>query len=217
MRTNLANNEEDLQNFVNSFNKPEPTGDTHSLNPSRRMHRYWPVPESYENKLPEPGEMGSFWEDREDRYHCGIDLYCDEDAIVLAIESGLVINKTEFTSYNKTPYHETTYSVLIKSKENVIYKYCELKEINVKIGDFIFGGQQIGTIAKSLNPELLDFDTPFYIRELVQQGYLCMLHLELYKSPISEVQPYQYGNFLGRRKPDSVINPFYYLNGLEKK
>src|SRR5665647_264188 len=41
-------------------------------------------------KIPPKGEVGSFWEDRGDRYHCGVDLYAPENTEVFSVEKGVV-------------------------------------------------------------------------------------------------------------------------------
>jgi len=52
--------------------------------------KYWPVPNSYSKILAASGCQGAFWEDRGDRYHCGVDIYASEGSNVLSIEDGKV-------------------------------------------------------------------------------------------------------------------------------
>lgn len=54
--------------------------------------RYWPVPDSYSKNIPLHGSSGSFWENRGDRYHCGVDIYAPPGSKVIAIECGEVID-----------------------------------------------------------------------------------------------------------------------------
>lgn len=175
--------------------------------------KQWPVPNSYLKHIPEKGEPGSFWEDRDDRRHCGVDIYAPEGAIVVAIESGVVIDSGVFTDPTLCDYHNRTYYVVIKSKEKINYKYAEILDVSVSIGEFVEVGTTIGKIGSVVNIDMLGPDSPFYIRELAHKGNPSMLHLELYKAPIIEVRPYQSGNFFGKDCPASLIDPTYFLNG----
>jgi murein DD-endopeptidase MepM/ murein hydrolase activator NlpD len=51
----------------------------------------WPVKDSYSKEIPKQGSAGSFWEDRKDRHHCGIDIYAPKGSEVVSIEEGVVI------------------------------------------------------------------------------------------------------------------------------
>ncbi len=179
--------------------------------------KYWPVPESYSEQMPQPGEKGSFWENRSEFFSCGVEIYAPENSAVLAIESGMVIDKGVFTSSEKKIYWNTTYYITIKTSENINYKYCELSEVYPHIGDFIDAGQEIGRVGKSINKERITSKTPYYIRELVQNGNPHKLHLELYKSPINEVRPYSGGNFSGNDRPQSLLDPLVILSEISKK
>lgn len=173
--------------------------------------KYWPVPDSYSRIMPEAGEPGSFWESRGEFHHCGIDFYAPHDSAVLAIESGHVIDQGIFTTPEKKDYWNTTYYITIKSSEGVNYKYCELSNVNVHIGDYVDAGLEIGNVGSVLNKEGINNRTPYYIRELVHSNNKSMLHLELYRAPISEVRPYSGGNFLGKDKPLSLLDPTIFL------
>ncbi len=54
------------------------------------MH-IWPVPNSFSKTLPRSGSAGSFWENRKDRHHCGIDIYAPMHCEVLTIENARVV------------------------------------------------------------------------------------------------------------------------------
>ena len=54
--------------------------------------KYWPGPNRYSKNIPTNGFSGSFWEDRDDRRHCGIDIYAPKGSGVIAIEYGKVID-----------------------------------------------------------------------------------------------------------------------------
>ena len=175
--------------------------------------KQWPVPQSYSKQIPEKGEPGCFWEDRDDRRHCGVDIYAPEGSKVLAIESGYIIDAGVFTDPENSSFWKKTYYIVIKTKEKVMYKYAELQEIVVTIGDYVESGELVGKVGSALNTDVIGPDSPFYIRELVHKGNPSMLHLELYKAPIIEVKLYQSGNYFGKEKPSSLIDPTYFLNG----
>lgn len=78
--------------------------------------KHWPIPNSYSKKTPIRGAPGSFWKNRDDRYHCGIDIYAPNGSDVISIEDGKVIETGTFTSPDKNPYWNTTFYVLIKNK-----------------------------------------------------------------------------------------------------
>jgi hypothetical protein len=179
--------------------------------------KYWPVPNSYSKEIPANGSPGAFWEDRDDRYHCGVDIYAPEGSKVVAIDSGIIVDIGTFTSPDCQSYWNETYYLIIKTNEKILYKYAELGDIAVNLGDYVEAGQKIGKVGKVFNEDMLPLDTPFYVRELILKGNPSMLHLELYKAPIMEVKPYSGGNFFGRNKPDSLIDPTFFLNGKIKR
>ena len=85
--------------------------------------KYWPVPESYSKIIPTSYSQGSFWEDRGDRRHCGIDIYAPKGSIVLSVEEGKVLETGLFTSPKILYYWNKTYYVLMKNKSGLICKY----------------------------------------------------------------------------------------------
>ena len=65
--------------------------------------RYWPVPKSYSKNIPNNNSPGSFWENRGDRHHCGVDIYSPLDSSIIAVENGEVIDVSLFTSLQLLP------------------------------------------------------------------------------------------------------------------
>ena len=63
--------------------------------------KHWPVPNSFSNKIPVQGTSGSFWENRGDRHHCGIDIYAPANSEVLSITDGMVMDVGIFTTSDK--------------------------------------------------------------------------------------------------------------------
>jgi len=175
--------------------------------------KVWPVPDSFSKSLPKEGMLGSFWQNRGDRYHCGVDIFAPAGSDVLAIQNGKVIDIGKFTSSDTTNFLNESYYIIIKTSQGINVKYAELEDITVRIGDFVNAGQRIARIAKVLNEEHLSHSTPHYLREMILQGKYSMLHLETYIAPISEVKPYIYGNYVGKTRPFSVIDPALFLNG----
>jgi len=172
-----------------------------------------PVPDSFVKTLPKEGERGAFWEYRGDRYHAGVDIFAPVGANVLSIQNGKVIDVGTYTTPENANFLNTSYYITIKTPQNINIKYAEVDEIRVRIGDFVNSGQIIAKIAKVLNEENLSHSTPQYLREMIGKGQVSMLHLETYISPVAEVRPYLYGNYLGETKPYSIINPALFLNG----
>jgi murein DD-endopeptidase MepM/ murein hydrolase activator NlpD len=178
--------------------------------------KIWPIPHSISKEIPRMGEAGSFWEERGEGRNCGIDLSATEGSEILAIESGFVIDIGTFTSPNLQEYYAETKYILIKNNQKVIFKYAELGEITVELGDKVESGQVIGHVGTSLINNDSVYKAPFFIRELISKNQLSKFHLELYKAPVSEVRPYEAGNYLGGFKPESLIDPTVYLNGIAK-
>ena len=48
--------------------------------------RHCPVPNSYSKNIPNKNSPGSFWENRKDRFHCGIDIYASAGSEVVSID-----------------------------------------------------------------------------------------------------------------------------------
>ncbi len=179
--------------------------------------KVWPVPDSYSKSLPKKGERGSFWENRGDRFHAGIDIFAPAGSDVLAIQNGKVIDIGIFTSEKLAAYLNKSYYITVKSPQNLNIKYAEVSEITVRIGDFVNAGQKIAIVSTALNKKNLSHSTPHYLRDMIEKGMFSMLHLESYIAPIAEVRPYQFGNYLGKTKPYSVVDPTLFLNGTVDK
>ncbi len=172
------------------------------------MHKFILPIENYElNCLPRFPEKGSFWESRGDRFHCGIDFYCEESTPVLSCENGYVLEIGTFTGPNIIYYWDVTYFVLIKSfKYDYILKYAEMKKIFVSKHQHIKQGQVIGLVGKVINPDKLSIFSPLYIQRIAASNNCSMLHLELHKFPYIELKPYLGGNYFGLDKPNSLLN-----------
>ena len=56
------------------------------------------LPKSYSKNIPNNNSPGSFWENRGDRHHCGVDIYPPPGSGIIAVENGEVIDVGLFTS-----------------------------------------------------------------------------------------------------------------------
>jgi murein DD-endopeptidase MepM/ murein hydrolase activator NlpD len=175
--------------------------------------KFWPVPNSYEKILPEKGASGSFWEDRGDRRHCGVDIYAPEGSPVHAVEEGIVIRTSVFTSREMVAYWNTTYAVLIKQVDGFLSRYAELGHVRVSKGDRVKAGQIIGVVGSVLNLQAVSEDAPLYIRLLKENGRSCMLHFEVFRAEPDLDHLYSGGNLFSSSRPDCLLDAAGYLTG----
>jgi murein DD-endopeptidase MepM/ murein hydrolase activator NlpD len=173
--------------------------------------KYWPVPDSYSKDIPVDDASGSFWEDRGDGYHCGVDIYAPTGSDVLSIEDGEVIDIGIFTAPDKVPYWNITKYVIIKSRDNLFFNYAELADVIVKINQFVKAGQLIGHIGSVLDFKKINENSPKYIQKIKSENKPSMLHFEVYASKPFEAEDYLGGNWFGRNKPKNLLNPVDYL------
>lgn len=177
------------------------------------MFDNFPISIIRSNSFPKGSECGAFWENRGDRRHCGVDLYADVGTLVKNIEAGIVYECGKFTSKEQCRYWNDTYYVLIKPlNSNVIIKYSELKSFSVKKNDFVNLGDTIGEVGSVLIADLIDEDSPQYVKKLAEKGNYSMLHLELHKYPYIDLNNCMGGNYFGNKLPDSLLNIEEYLN-----
>ncbi len=167
-------------------------------------------------KIPQKGEAGSFWEDRGDRYHCGVDLYIQENTEVLSIEEGIVVETGLMTSPEILPYWNTTYYTIIEHSQGFC-KYGELSGFAIRKGDSIESGQLIGYVGTVLNSEKINESCPYYIQKLKHKNP-SMLHFELWENrPITTHKNYLGGNWFSEEKPENLMDPTRLLESLYLK
>ncbi|MCZ7359047.1 MAG: M23 family metallopeptidase [Candidatus Methanoperedens sp.] len=176
--------------------------------------KYWPVPDSYSRIIEAFGSQGAFWEDRGDRYHCGVDIYAREGSDVSSIEGGKVVDIGIFTSKDKVSYWNTTSYILIKNGNGLSSKYAELGDVVVNVGESVKPGQLIGNVGLVLNSDEITQNSPFYIQKLKKKGNQSMLHFELYRGIPAETANYLAGNWFGKTKPENLLDPTDYLRSL---
>jgi len=178
--------------------------------------KYWPVPESNNKNLPKPGLAGSFWEDRGDRHHAGIDMYAPAHSDVIAIENCEVLEISEFTSPQKIPYWNVTYSIIVKTSDGLIQRYAELHDACVKVGDLIKAGELLGHVGLVLNLDKINEGSPVYIQKRKKNGAPSMLHFEMHKNVPVPSDKYLGGNYFREEKPEDLMDPTNYLNSIQK-
>lgn len=176
--------------------------------------KHWPAPNSFSKTIPAAGSAGSFWEDRGDRRHCGVDIYAPAGSPALAIEDGIVIGIGTFTSAEKVPYWNDTKHVLVENKTGPICKYAELGDVAVAAGEFVEAGQLIGHIGIVLDTARITQDSPPYIQKLKKLENKSMLHFELYSSPPGDTEDYLGGNWFGDSRPENLLDPGEYLRSI---
>lgn len=171
----------------------------------------WPVPNSYSKVLPKYPEPGSFWKFREDRHHCGVDIYAPKGSQVIAVEKGSVIETGIFTLPNIIPYWNETYYVIVRHESGIFGKYAEMGKILVKVGDDFQEGETIGYVGEVLNLAKVTEKAPAYIQNLKENGNGSMLHFELYDDMPRNLKEYLGGNVFNGRKPNGLIDPMDYF------
>lgn len=156
------------------------------------MKWIWPLPGVemvVPGSMPHPGSFGAI---RKHDIHTGIDLYCQPEQEVLAVEDGEVVLIENFTGASANPpspwWHETK-AVLIEGLSGVVV-YGEIRPLeDITVGQKIKQGQVIGNVITVLKK---DKGTP-----------TTMLHLELYKPGTRETVVWN----IGEPQPDSLLSP----------
>jgi murein DD-endopeptidase MepM/ murein hydrolase activator NlpD len=165
-------------------------------------------------RIPQNGEPGSFWEDRGDRYHCGVDLYAPENTEVVSVEGGTVADTGLMTSPEILPYWNPTYYVIIEHDKRLFCKYGELAGFTVKKGDEVEPESLIGYVGIVLNSEKIDSSCPLYIQKLKNKN-TSMLHFEVWENePIVNHRNYLGGNWFAEEKPKNLRDPAEFMDSL---
>lgn len=147
--------------------------------------------------IPPIGHVGDFAYKRSFYYHPGIDLYCELEQEVCAMEDGILVHIEQFTGTNAeptSPWWNDTWAIMIEGASGVI-GYCELMPQYTlfprdnPIGRKILAGQVIGTIIPVLKKDKGNGTT--------------MLHLEHYVAGTREHVTWM----LDTPKPAELLNP----------
>lgn len=177
----------------------------------------WPLPDFQGLRIPRNGEPGSFWENRGDRRHCGVDLYAPPGSRVAAIVAGRVIRTGVQTSPGAIAYWNRTCYVLVRGDDGTIIRYAELGGISVSEGDMVGEGQCIGTVGAVLDLSRIGAEAPAYIRRLGAAGASSMLHLEVYAALPEAAGRYLGGNWFGTEQPPFLVDPTEMLRNAGEK
>jgi hypothetical protein len=138
---------------------------------SMRTSRWaWPLPGvSLERELRarDDAHAGAFGAARRFDVHTGVDLYCGDGQIVVAVEAGVVVGIEVFTGPNAgSPWWHETHAVLVEGESGVVL-YGEIEpHAGLVMGARLDSGEPIGRVVRVLRK---DKGTP-----------TTMLHLELY-------------------------------------
>lgn len=129
----------------------------------------FPVSGNFVPESPHPGSFG--FKRNHGGKHTGVDLYCENNEEVYAVEDGVVINIEHFTGeWDNSPWWNNTDCILVEGFSGVVC-YGEIKT-TLKVGDFVIRGQHIANVVRvikdKLHPEINGWKPN-------------MLHLELYK------------------------------------
>jgi len=160
------------------------------------MKWVWPLPGTeliIPGRMPHPGSFGAI---RKYDIHTGIDLYCEPEQQVIAVEDGEVILIEDFTgefANPPSPWWHNTKAVLVEGDSGVVI-YGEIRPLEtITVGQKIKQGELIGNVVTVLKK---DKGTP-----------MTMLHLELYKSGTRETVVWN----LGEPQPENLLSPLIKL------
>jgi len=117
------------------------------------MSWIWPIP-STNKTIPGPETQGYFGAIRKSDIHTRIDIYCEPDALVAAVESGVIINIEKFTGASvSSPWWEETDALWVNGPSGVVV-YGEVSS-KVSIGQQVNGGDTIGSVKTFLREEIM--------------------------------------------------------------
>lgn len=185
--------------------------------PGRGRRGAWPISGDLRRSVPERGEPGSFWEDRSDRRHCGVDLYAPAGSQVVCLDDSVVVEAGRFTGPDIVPYWKETFYAILEEEGGLFVKYAELEAVEVRVGERVRSGERLGRVGSVLDPEKIDDLAPAYIRRLQQERRVSMLHLELYRCRPEPSDLYRGGNWFGAGEPKGLIDPTRLLAAISKR
>lgn len=147
---------------------------------------------NYKYQIPLAGELGAFGAVRKHDIHTGVDLYCEEDTPVYAIEAGIIVSYGAFTGPQiDMPWWNDTDCVAIKGKSGII-NYGEIKyNFAINLGIEVPEGFLVGLVK------------PVLKRDKGKVPSTSMLHIELYKEYSGEWEMWE----LGQPQPENLVDP----------
>lgn len=155
------------------------------------MNRKEIAPIKLRYPLPQEGDAGYFGTFRKYDIHTGIDLYCNYNDPVFAIEAGTIVAVEAFTGeHADSPWWNNTWAVLVEGESGVIC-YGELLPLTPMVpGAIINKETQLGNIIPVL-------------KEDKGKNPVNMLHLELYTHGTRKTVWWK----LGEERPSNLLNP----------
>jgi phosphopantothenoylcysteine decarboxylase len=140
---------------------------------SREIRWYFPIFPLHFSGVPVGRHPGAFSTQRKHEKHTGVDIYCEENAPVYAVESGTVVNIEHFTGeWDGSPWWENTDCIMIEGATGVVcYGEVEVSP-NIVVGKKVKIGQRIAVVKRVLKKGKERPDIPGHSTS--------MLHMELY-------------------------------------
>lgn len=132
----------------------------------------WFFPLEKCNGIPINHHPGAFGFQRRKNHHTGVDLYCEDEQEVYAVEAGRVVKEDVFTGPKAGhDWWETTWGMMVEGASGVV-NYGEILPLR-DVGKNVERGQIIGRVKRVLFKDRQRPDIPGHSTS--------MLHLELYK------------------------------------
>jgi len=166
---------------------PLPVG----LVPVRRSDSFLDLPEGVTGIPIGDRHPGAFGFRRRKHVHEGVDLYCAENMVVHAMESGRVVAVIPFTgtiAEPPSPWWNDTWAVLIEGVSGVVV-YGEIDGVRVSTGDVVEAGRPVGAVRRVMTK---DNGRP-----------LDMLHVELHQHGTRDAYEWK----LEGERPSSLLDP----------
>lgn len=134
---------------------------------------YLPIKSENFSGIPVGNHPGAFSTQRKHEKHTGLDLYCEDDTLVYAVESGTVVAIEHFTgAWDHTPWWENTDCVMVEGASGVVC-YGEVDvPAWVQVGSKVEARQYIARVKRVLKKGKERPDIPGHSTS--------MLHMELY-------------------------------------
>ena len=199
--------------FVSTANKTLACGDTGygalaevseiANSVGKELQWCFPLNPAFISKIPTGDHPGAFGAFRKHDRHCGVDLYCEEESRVYAVENGTVISIEDFTGKSiGSPWWNETKAVKIEGPSGVVC-YGEIRPLcGLSVGDKIRQRDIIGNVIPVLKKDKLRTDIP---------NHSCsMLHVQMYKHGMGHMD-----DVIGKNDalPDYIVDPTPYLIG----
>lgn len=143
--------------------------------------------------------LGAFSARRKFHNHEGVDIYCDDETLVRAVEDGEIVVIEPFTGDSVgSPWWNETDSILIEGESGVVV-YGEITPLeSVREGSRVLRGQPIGRVKQVLRK--------------FKGRPMAMLHLELHESGSRAT----WGWPADGQKPPSLMDPTLFLQSAKR-